>query len=96
MKEQFQKLFKEKAITKDRLTKINNAISALRELCNHKHTDGSDAMNYKDDGSHRDYHECEICGYEVRDYTTIPVQKRKSLDDRPVAPSNDAGDTNTC
>mgnify|MGYP006282057329 CR=1 FL=1 len=65
MNEQIEILEKERTELKTRVSKIDKAISALRDVCTHKHPDGSDAMKYYGHDSHKDYYKCEICGQEM-------------------------------
>jgi len=65
MKEHIEILEKERTELKTRLSKIDKAISALRDVCNHKYSDGSDAMKYEGHDSHKDYYKCGICGNEI-------------------------------
>lgn len=65
MKEHIEILEKERKELNARLSKIDKAISALRDVCNHKYPDGSDAMKDKGHDSHKDYYKCEICGKEI-------------------------------
>ena len=62
MKTQIDKLNKERDQLMERVKKIDNAIKALIEVCEHKNEDGSDAMEYCGHDSHKDHYECKICG----------------------------------
>jgi len=55
MKEQINKLFKERSILYERIMKLDKAIKALQDICEH---------DWQDDGrdSHKDHYKCSICG----------------------------------
>ncbi len=62
MKTQIDKLNKERDQLMERVKKIDNAIEAFRDVCDHKNEDGSYAMEYIGGDSHRDHYKCKICG----------------------------------
>ena len=62
MKTQLDKLNKERDQLMERVKKIDNAIKAFREVCEHKNEDGSDAMEYIGHDSHQNHYVCKICG----------------------------------
>ena len=62
MKTQIDKLNKERDQLMERVKKIDNAIEAFREVCDHKNEDGSDAMEYIGHDSHQSHYVCKICG----------------------------------
>jgi|CXWK01.1.fsa_nt_gi acetylglutamate kinase len=57
MNETIKNLFKDKETFEKKIEKIDEAIEALQELCEHKWiSDGHD--------SHKNYKKCSICGLE--------------------------------
>ena len=65
MKTQIDKLNKERDQLMERVKKIDNAIEAFREVCDHKNEDGGDDMEYIGHDSHKDYYKCKICGENI-------------------------------
>lgn len=66
MKEAILKLEEERKELIERIGKINNAINSFREVCNHKNSDGSSAMEYQGHDHKWDYFVCDVCGYKER------------------------------
>ena len=65
MKTQIDKLNKERDQLMERVKKIDNAIEAFREVCDHKNEDDSDAMEYYGHDSHMDHYVSKICGEKI-------------------------------
>ena len=65
MKKIISELQKELDELKEKRTKIENAIKALQNICEHKLEDGSSAFELEGNDSHKDYYKCSICGYET-------------------------------
>ena len=61
MTEQIKKLESEKQTLLTRVDKINKAIKAFQEVCEHLHEDGSTALEYLGHDSHKDHYKCSIC-----------------------------------
>jgi len=64
-----KEIIKELQIQRDQslrhLEKLNNAITALQELCPHKLDDGTTAMGILyQEKPHEGFYRCSICGYE--------------------------------
>jgi peptide subunit release factor 1 (eRF1) len=57
-------LYEEKRILEDRLKKVDIAIRAMQSLCYHKKPDGTSAMVFSGNDSHKDYYKCSLCGFE--------------------------------
>jgi len=62
MKDTIEKLERKRKIAQEDLKKIDAAISALQDVCEHKHNDGSDAFDVEGHDSHKTYYVCKICG----------------------------------
>lgn len=43
---------------------FSKAIEGFQSVCKHEHPDGSNAMVYSWNNSHKTYFKCAICGYE--------------------------------
>ena len=65
MKEYITELQKERKKLLMKIDKIDKAITAFQNLCNHKNEDGSSAMEHEGHDSHKDFYKCSICGYET-------------------------------
>jgi len=62
MKDTITKLKNERTELKARISKINNAIDAMQEICTHKYEDGKSAFECIGNDSHKNHYECQICG----------------------------------
>ena len=62
MKDTIKKLERQEKEARETLDKISKAIKALQDVCEHKHSDGSDAFVIEGHDSHKDYYKCDICG----------------------------------
>lgn len=61
MKEQIKKLYKELRRLSERLEKVECAINALQNVCEHKLDDGECAFVKTGRDSHKTYYECSVC-----------------------------------
>lgn len=61
MKEQIKKLYKEHKEVSGRLEKIERAINALQDVCEHKLDDGECAFVKTGRDSHKTYYKCSVC-----------------------------------
>lgn len=57
-------LKKQRDYHKEEADKLQKTIKQLQEVCTHKLEDGSDAMEWYGNDSHKDYYRCTICGKE--------------------------------
>ncbi|WP_346237747.1 hypothetical protein ABDK00_001555 [Niabella insulamsoli] len=59
MNEQVKKMEAEKAMLQERINKLNTAIQALQEVCDHNYL-------YQGHDSHYEYYECTDCGHAFK------------------------------
>lgn len=65
MKKMIEKLQEERKELQSRISKIDNAIKAFREVCTHQDEKGKDCMSLLGSDSHKDHYKCTICGEET-------------------------------
>jgi hypothetical protein len=49
------------------IKKLNTILEAFQKYCPHKNPDGTNAMKFRGNDSHRHYYSCEICGLETEE-----------------------------
>ena len=54
-------------LCKVKIQKLNAVVQAFQEYCPHKHPDGTDAMKFRGNDSHRHFYKCEICRLEMEE-----------------------------
>ena len=60
MKEQIEKMEQEKKLLQERINKLQTAIRALQEVCDHAETE------YTGNDSHYTYEKCKACGITIK------------------------------
>lgn len=65
MKKQIEKFYTQRDLLLERVGKLDKAIEAFQNVCEHKHEDGSDALEHTGNDSHHTWYKCTICGYQT-------------------------------
>jgi ABC-type transporter Mla MlaB component len=60
-------LLKEREELHEQLAQVDAVISGLQKICRHKKADGTSALVFKGNDSHRHYYECEICREQIQE-----------------------------
>ena len=65
IKKLYKFLYKKNEIYNKHIKATNSAIESVRKKCDHKYSNGTDALEYEGHDSHHDYYVCKICGHEI-------------------------------
>ena len=66
IKENITNLESEKNDLELRLNVIHKELIKLRQSCEHKNVDGSDALVYNSTNMHNDFYKCKICNKIIK------------------------------
>jgi len=65
IKKLYKFLYKKNELYNRHIKVTNTSIRLEQEKCDHKYSDGTNALEYEGHDSHHDYYVCKICGHSV-------------------------------